>query len=279
LLYDCGFSDVEAMRWLFTSDDSLPGSPIEAIAAHRCSEVNRRAQALAYGLSASRRCRAWRRRAGAVGLAPARCRLCTRACSRGVGGRRRHRRGWPRMAGVTNADAGPGQFRARLAAARLYLNAPTPGSTRSNLVKLPRQGARGRVDIVQLRQKELEARERARIPRGFPRGLRRSMARCWRGTTGLTSPSRRAPTCCPSAGRPSALMSPGRSSERPVLGLSTHSEAEAAGSRCRPVDRLFLRRPGLARRPSQGVRRQDSASSATRRALHGDEAMVRDRRH
>jgi hypothetical protein len=48
LLFDCGFSDVEAMRWLFTSDDSLPGSPIEAIAAHRCSEVNRRAQALAY---------------------------------------------------------------------------------------------------------------------------------------------------------------------------------------------------------------------------------------
>ena len=47
LLFDCGFSDVEALRWLFTSDDSLPGSPIEAIAAHRCSEVNRRAQALA----------------------------------------------------------------------------------------------------------------------------------------------------------------------------------------------------------------------------------------
>jgi hypothetical protein len=48
LLFDCGFSDVEAMRWLFTVDDSLPGSPIEAIAAHRCSEVNRRAQALAF---------------------------------------------------------------------------------------------------------------------------------------------------------------------------------------------------------------------------------------
>jgi hypothetical protein len=47
LLFDCGFSDVEAMRWLFTSDDSLPGSPIEAIAAHRCGEVRRRAQALA----------------------------------------------------------------------------------------------------------------------------------------------------------------------------------------------------------------------------------------
>jgi len=48
LLFDCGFSESEAMRWLFTSDDSLPGSPIEAIAAHRCSEVNRRAQALAF---------------------------------------------------------------------------------------------------------------------------------------------------------------------------------------------------------------------------------------
>jgi hypothetical protein len=47
LLFDCGFSDVEAMRWLFTADDSLPGSPIEAIAAHRNSEVNRLAQALA----------------------------------------------------------------------------------------------------------------------------------------------------------------------------------------------------------------------------------------
>jgi hypothetical protein len=48
LLFDCGFTDVEALRWLFTADDSLPGSPIEAIAAHRCSEVNRRAQALAF---------------------------------------------------------------------------------------------------------------------------------------------------------------------------------------------------------------------------------------
>jgi len=48
LLFDCGFSDDESLRWLFTADDSLPGSPIEAIAAHRCTEVNRRAQALAF---------------------------------------------------------------------------------------------------------------------------------------------------------------------------------------------------------------------------------------
>lgn len=48
LLFDCGFSEVEALRWLFTADDSLPGTPIAAMAAHRCTEVNRRAQALAF---------------------------------------------------------------------------------------------------------------------------------------------------------------------------------------------------------------------------------------
>jgi hypothetical protein len=48
LLFDCGFGEVEALRWLFTADDSLPGTPIEAMAARRCTEVNRRAQALAF---------------------------------------------------------------------------------------------------------------------------------------------------------------------------------------------------------------------------------------
>ena len=48
LLFDCGFDEAEAMRWLFTSDESLPGTPIQAIAEHRAKEVNRRAQALAY---------------------------------------------------------------------------------------------------------------------------------------------------------------------------------------------------------------------------------------
>jgi uncharacterized protein len=47
LLRDCGFDDVEALRWLFTDDASLPGTPISAICQHRRSEVNRRAQALA----------------------------------------------------------------------------------------------------------------------------------------------------------------------------------------------------------------------------------------
>jgi hypothetical protein len=47
LLFDCGFDELEALRWLFTADDSLPGTPIDAIVEHRGTEVNRRAQALA----------------------------------------------------------------------------------------------------------------------------------------------------------------------------------------------------------------------------------------
>jgi Rv2175c C-terminal domain of unknown function/DNA-binding protein Rv2175c, wHTH domain len=47
LLYDCGFDEPGALRWLFTADETLPGTPIEAIAGHRRTEVNRRAQALA----------------------------------------------------------------------------------------------------------------------------------------------------------------------------------------------------------------------------------------
>ena len=47
LLCDCGFDDAETLRWLFTADDSLPGTPIDAICQHRRTEVNRRAQALA----------------------------------------------------------------------------------------------------------------------------------------------------------------------------------------------------------------------------------------
>lgn len=48
LLFDCGFDELEALRWLFTEDDSLPGTPIDAIVKHRGTEVNRRAQALAF---------------------------------------------------------------------------------------------------------------------------------------------------------------------------------------------------------------------------------------
>jgi hypothetical protein len=48
VLFDCGFDEVEALRWLFTADETLPGTPIEALGRRRGAEVNRRAQALAF---------------------------------------------------------------------------------------------------------------------------------------------------------------------------------------------------------------------------------------
>ena len=47
VLRDGGFSDEEAFDWLFREDESLPGSPVEALRANRHTEVTRRAQALA----------------------------------------------------------------------------------------------------------------------------------------------------------------------------------------------------------------------------------------
>jgi excisionase family DNA binding protein len=47
LLRDGGFDDEAAIRWLHTPDESLPGTPVEALAADRGREVKRRAQALA----------------------------------------------------------------------------------------------------------------------------------------------------------------------------------------------------------------------------------------
>lgn len=48
VLRDAGYTDVEAIGWLFTEDDSLPGRPIDALRSGRKTEVRRRAQALAW---------------------------------------------------------------------------------------------------------------------------------------------------------------------------------------------------------------------------------------
>jgi hypothetical protein len=48
VLADAGYSDEEALRWLFTPDDSLPGTPVDALRAGRRAEVRRRAQALGF---------------------------------------------------------------------------------------------------------------------------------------------------------------------------------------------------------------------------------------
>jgi hypothetical protein len=47
VLHDGGYDDREILRWLFTSDDTLPGRPIDALRENRGSEVKRRAQAMA----------------------------------------------------------------------------------------------------------------------------------------------------------------------------------------------------------------------------------------
>jgi hypothetical protein len=46
LLHDARLSPEEAYRWLTTEDDSLPGTPLQALHENRATEVKRRAQAL-----------------------------------------------------------------------------------------------------------------------------------------------------------------------------------------------------------------------------------------
>ena len=48
VLKDSGFSDEEAIVWLYTEDESLPGRPIDALIDGRKTEIRRRAQALAW---------------------------------------------------------------------------------------------------------------------------------------------------------------------------------------------------------------------------------------
>ena len=47
VLRDGGFSEQESFDWLFQADDSLPGTPVQALRDDRHTEVTRRAQALA----------------------------------------------------------------------------------------------------------------------------------------------------------------------------------------------------------------------------------------
>lgn len=47
LLHDAGYNDDDALRWLYTPDESLPGVPATALERHP-TEVKRRAQALGF---------------------------------------------------------------------------------------------------------------------------------------------------------------------------------------------------------------------------------------
>jgi hypothetical protein len=46
LLHDAGYTEEEAYRWMTTTDDSLPGTPLQALHENRATEIKRRAQAL-----------------------------------------------------------------------------------------------------------------------------------------------------------------------------------------------------------------------------------------
>jgi hypothetical protein len=48
LLKDGGYSDEEIMDWLFTAEETLPGTPIDALRENRGREVHRRAQAAGF---------------------------------------------------------------------------------------------------------------------------------------------------------------------------------------------------------------------------------------
>ena len=48
VLHDGAYDDREAITWLFTPDESLPGRPIDALRENRGSEVKRRAQAMGF---------------------------------------------------------------------------------------------------------------------------------------------------------------------------------------------------------------------------------------
>ncbi len=48
VLHDAGYNDEEALRWLYTADPTLPGTPAVALSGDRATEVKRRAQALGF---------------------------------------------------------------------------------------------------------------------------------------------------------------------------------------------------------------------------------------
>jgi len=48
LLHDAGYNDEEVLRWLYTPDETLPGTPAVALSGERATEVKRRAQALGF---------------------------------------------------------------------------------------------------------------------------------------------------------------------------------------------------------------------------------------
>ena len=170
--------------------------------------------------------------------------LVVLACSRGVGRSVGvHRRCW-QDGSVTkaDADADAGRFRARLAAARLYLCTDARQRQGDLIGFLDKVLAAG-VDIVQLRQKGLEAREEL----GFLEVFR---AACDRHGALLAVNDRADVAVAAGAdglhgGQGDLPPDVARQiiGTRPVLGLSSHSEAEAAEAAVGPSIDYFCAGP------------------------------------
>lgn len=45
VMRDARYTDEEILEWMFTEDDTLPGTPVQALHGHLAREVLRRAQA------------------------------------------------------------------------------------------------------------------------------------------------------------------------------------------------------------------------------------------
>lgn len=48
VLLDSGFSEAEVIRWLFSEQEGLPGTPVAELRAGHKTEIRRRAQSLAF---------------------------------------------------------------------------------------------------------------------------------------------------------------------------------------------------------------------------------------
>jgi thiamine-phosphate pyrophosphorylase len=134
-------------------------------------------------------------------------------------------RGW--QDDSVSASAGPDRLRARLAAARLYL-CTDARQRQGDLARFLDAALAGGVDIVQLRQKGLEAREELGFLEVFRAACDRHGAMLAVNDRADVAVAAGADVLHVGQGDLPAAVARGIIGPGPVLGLSTHSEAEAA---------------------------------------------------
>ena len=125
--------------------------------------------------------------------------------------------------------------------------APTPGSARATWRSSWTRSLGGGVDIVQLRQKGLEAGRRAALPGDLPPGLRQARRAAGGQRPGRRRLRGRRRRTAPGPGRPAGAVGPRDPRCRTsLIGLSTPRRAAGGGGRHRAGRRLLLHRAGVA---------------------------------